>query len=104
MSIPLVDLSAQHQEIRDEIEAAIKEVVDHSSFIGGPHVEGFERNFADYCGTNFAVACASGTDALKLALMAAGVHEGEEVVTVPHTVNGELTLCRSVVSGSPVVR
>ena len=85
MSIPFVDLSAQHQEIRGEIEAAIKEVIDQSSFIGGLYVDRFERSFADYCGTNFAVACASGTDALKLALMSAGVCQGEEVVTVPHT-------------------
>lgn len=83
--IPLVDLRSQHIELHLEIESVIREIIERSSFIGGPYVETFERNFAAYCGVPHAVACASGTDALKLALMAAGVHSGDEVITVPHT-------------------
>ena len=71
--IPLADLGSQHQEIRGEIDAVISQVIDRSSFIGGPYVDAFEREFATYCGARHAVGCASGTDALKLALMAVGV-------------------------------
>ena len=85
MNVPFVDLRAQHDEVRAEIEAVFKEVVDRSQFIGGPRVEQFEKNFAAFCGARHAVACASGTDALKLALMAAGVRPGDEVITVPNT-------------------
>ena len=85
MKVPFADLGAQHREIRDEIDSAIRDIIDNSSFVGGSHVEHFERHFADYYGSRHAVACGSGTDALKLALMAAGVGRGEEVITVPHT-------------------
>ena len=85
MNVPFADLGALHREVREEVDALISEIIDHSSFIGGPYVKTFEESFADYCGTRFAVACASGTDALKLALMAAGVGPDEEVITVPHT-------------------
>ena len=85
MKVPFADLGAQHREVRDEIDLVIREIIDDSSFVGGSHVEHFERHFADYCGSRHAVACGSGTDALKLALMAAGVGRGEEVITVPHT-------------------
>lgn len=85
MQVPLFDLTEQHREIRAEIDSVIKEIIDQCCFIGGPHIEGFERDFAAYCGTRHAVACKSGTDALKLALMAAGVNTGDEVITVSHT-------------------
>lgn len=85
MNIPFVDLRAQHEELRAEIDAIFNQVIDDSAFIGGPLVESFEKNFASYCGVNHAVACASGTDALKLALMAAGVRPNEEVITAPLT-------------------
>ncbi|MBI2938916.1 MAG: DegT/DnrJ/EryC1/StrS family aminotransferase [Chloroflexi bacterium] len=84
-AIPFVDLRAQHDELRPEIEAAIRDIVDRSSFIGGPYVEGFEREFAAYCGAAHAIGCASGTDALKLALLATGVEPDDEVITVPFT-------------------
>jgi dTDP-4-amino-4,6-dideoxygalactose transaminase/acetyltransferase-like isoleucine patch superfamily enzyme len=84
-SVPFVDLRAQHDEIRPAVDAAIKQIIDNSSFVGGTFVENFERDFADFCGTRHAIACASGTDALKLALIAAGVGPGDEVITVPHT-------------------
>ena len=85
MKVPFVDLTEQHREIRDEIDSVIREIIDQSCFVGGSHVETFEREFAAYCGTHYAVACKSGTDALKLALMAVGVGTGEEVITVAHT-------------------
>lgn len=85
MNIPFVDLRAQHKELEAEINAVFARIIENSSFIGGPLVENFEKNFASYCGVTQAVACASGTDALKLALMAAGVRAGEEVITVPLT-------------------
>jgi dTDP-4-amino-4,6-dideoxygalactose transaminase len=85
MKVPFVNLRALHDEVRSEIDATIQDIVDNSSFIGGQRVEAFEQHFAAYCGTPHAVSCASGTDALKLALMAAGVRPGDEVVTVPNT-------------------
>lgn len=87
-SLPLVDLRSQHEEVREEIQAAIRDIIDHSSFVGGHYVEAFEQNFASYCGASHAVGCASGTDALKLGLMASGVKPGDEVVTVPFTFIG----------------
>ncbi len=85
MDVPFVDLRAQHDEVRPEIDAVVKEVIDNSTFIGGERVASFERNYAAFCGTRHALACASGTDALRLALMAAGVGPGEEVITPPNT-------------------
>jgi dTDP-4-amino-4,6-dideoxygalactose transaminase len=85
MKVPFVDLRAMHEEVRPEIETAFKDVFDRSSFVGGAYVDTFEKDFADYCGMRQAVACASGTDAVKLALMAAGVQAGDEVLTVSHT-------------------
>lgn len=85
MKVPFVDLRAMHEEVRPEIEAAFKDVFERSSFIGGSYVDTFEKDFASYCGVNQAVTCASGTDAVKLALMAAGVRAGDAVLTVSHT-------------------
>ncbi len=85
MKVPFVDLRAMHEEVRPEIEAAFKDVVDRSSFIGGPYLDAFEKDFAAYCGVRTAVACASGTDAVKLALMAASVRAGEAVLVPSHT-------------------
>ena len=85
MKVPFMDLRAQHDEVRGEIDAVLKDIVDNSSFIGGPRVDDFEKDFAEFCGTEFAVGCASGTDALKLAIMGAGVGAGEVVITVSHT-------------------
>lgn len=85
MHIPFVDLGLQHDEVRAEIMARINQIIDSSAFIGGAAVQEFEAHFAAYCDTRHAVACANGTDALKLALMACGVRNGDEVITVPHT-------------------
>ena len=85
MRIPLVDLKAQHDAIGDEIQSAMAAVIRESSFIGGPAVKRFEEEFASFCGTRHAVGVSSGTDALRLAMLACGVKPGDEVVTVPNT-------------------
>ncbi len=85
MKVPFADLYAQHQEIQTELEAIFRQMVARSAFVGGAWVTNFEQRFAHFCQTNHAVACASGTDALKLALMAVGVRAGDEVITTPHT-------------------
>jgi dTDP-4-amino-4,6-dideoxygalactose transaminase len=81
--IPLLDLSRQYASIRDEVLAAISRVCDSQSYILGGEVSALEREFAALCGTAEAVACASGTDALWLALAAAGTANGDSVVTTP---------------------
>ena len=85
MRVPFLDLSAHHAPLRSEINAAINEVIDCGAFAGGPYVDGFEKEFASYCGCEYAVGVGSGTDALWLALLASGVGPGDEVITVPNT-------------------
>jgi len=85
MSIPMADLRAQYLAIKDEIDAAVKRVIENSQFILGPEVEAFEKEMAVYCGTSFAVGVASGTEALQLALLACGIGPGDEVITTPFT-------------------
>jgi len=81
MEVPLLDLRRQYQSIKVEIDAAIAGCLEHTKFILGPEVETFERNIATYCGTDFAVGVASGTDALLLSLRAFEVGPGDEVIT-----------------------
>src|SRR4030095_12834222 len=83
--IPFVDLKAQYLTIKDEIDSAIREVVESCHFILGEQVEAFEDDFASFCGTRHAVGVNSGTSALHLALLAAGVETGDEVITVSDT-------------------
>jgi dTDP-4-amino-4,6-dideoxygalactose transaminase len=83
--IPLVDLKSQYQSIKNEIDTAIAEVVESCQFILGPKVEAFETDFAAYCQARFAFGMNSGTSALHLALLAAGVSPGDEVITVGYT-------------------
>jgi dTDP-4-amino-4,6-dideoxygalactose transaminase len=83
--IPLVDLKSQYQSIQNEIDGAISEVVESCQFILGPKVEAFEADFAAYCQSRYAVGMNSGTSALHLALLAAGVGAGDEVITVSYT-------------------
>ncbi|HEX6626255.1 MAG TPA: DegT/DnrJ/EryC1/StrS family aminotransferase, partial [Pyrinomonadaceae bacterium] len=83
--IPFVDLKAQYRSIREEVGEAIERVLEGTQFILGEEVEAFESEFAAYCGARHAVGVNSGTSALHLALLAAGVREGDEVVTVSHT-------------------
>jgi dTDP-4-amino-4,6-dideoxygalactose transaminase len=83
--IPYGDLRAQYRSIKAEIDAAVLRVLDSTQFILGDEVTAFEREFAAYCGTSDAVGVNSGTSALHLALLAAGVGPGDEVITVPFT-------------------
>ncbi len=83
--IPLIDLKAQHRSIQKEIREAIDRVLETSEFALGSEVEAFETEFADYSGARHGVAVNSGTSALHLALLAAGIGAGDEVITVPFT-------------------
>lgn len=83
--IPLVDLRAQYDSIRDEIGEAIAGVIESSAFIGGPYVARFEESFAQFCGVKHAAGVGSGTAALKLALAGLGIGPGDEVITAPNT-------------------
>jgi dTDP-4-amino-4,6-dideoxygalactose transaminase len=83
--IPYVDLQAQYQALKPEIDAAVLAVLDKAQFILGPAVAAFEKDFAAYCRTTEAIGVNSGTSALHLALLAAGVGPGDEVITVPYT-------------------
>ena len=83
--IPYLDLKAQYRGIREEVEAAVSAVLESGQYVLGPEVEAFEEEFARYCNTRHCVAVSSGTSALQLALMAAGVSAGDEVITVPMT-------------------
>jgi dTDP-4-amino-4,6-dideoxygalactose transaminase len=82
---PYLDLKAQYHSIKPEIDAAIARVLDSSQFILGAEVAGFEQDFAAYCGATDCIALNSGTSALHLALLAAGIGPGDEVITVPFT-------------------
>jgi dTDP-4-amino-4,6-dideoxygalactose transaminase len=84
-NIPFLDLVTPHVELEQELTAVFQQVIRTAGFIGGPMVENFEKEFAAFCQTERSVAVNSGTDALRFALMAAGVKPGDVVVTVPHT-------------------
>jgi dTDP-4-amino-4,6-dideoxygalactose transaminase len=84
-SIPFLDLVTPHKEMESELAAVFLKALRSGGFVGGPVIEEFERAFASFCGTSEAIAVGSGTDALRFALMAAGVEPGDVVVTVPHT-------------------
>jgi len=85
MKVPLLDLRAQFQTIRGEVMAAVESVFECQQFILGSEVEAFEKAAAEYCQVKHAIGCGSGSDALLLALMALGVGQGDEVVTVSFT-------------------
>ena len=84
-NIPFLDLVTPHVELEQELTAVFQQVIRTAGFIGGPMVDGFEKAFAAFCDTKFSVAVNSGTDALRFAIMACGIHPGDVVVTVPHT-------------------
>ncbi len=83
--IPIVDLKAQYQSIKGEVDAAVAKVLESGRYILGEEVDSFEREFARFCGSSQAVAVNSGTSALHLSLLAAGIGPGDEVVTVSFT-------------------
>ncbi len=83
LGVPLLDLKRQYQSIRNEILAAVERVFDSQQYILGPEVAALEREVAAFCGTADAIGCASGTDALWLALASAGIGPGDQVLTTP---------------------
>jgi dTDP-4-amino-4,6-dideoxygalactose transaminase len=85
MNIPFVDLKAQLKDIRNEIDAGIAAVLNKTNFILGEEVQEFEKNFAKFCGTQYAVGVDSGLDAIHLALRALGIGPGDEVIVPAHT-------------------
>ena len=85
MKVPLLDLSEQNAKLRPEIEAALGRVLDTNAFILGGEVAELECELAGYCGTKYAIGCASGSDALLLAMMAFDIGPGDEVITTPYS-------------------
>jgi len=101
LEIPYVDLAGQHGPIKEELLAAIGEVLDSGQFILGEPVAEFERQFAALCGVRYAVGVNSGTDALILALRAIGIGPGDEVITVPNSFVAS-TACIRLLGARPV--
>jgi len=85
MAIPFLDLKAQHRALKSELMEAASRVLDSCAFASGPEVAAFEEELAAYCDVKFAAGVNTGTSALHLALLAAGIGPGDEVITVPHT-------------------
>jgi dTDP-4-amino-4,6-dideoxygalactose transaminase len=85
MNVPLLDLKSHHSALRAEINGAIQDVIDAAAFAGGPFVNRFEADFAAYCDSPYAIGVGSGTEALWLSLLASGIGQGDEVITVPNT-------------------
>lgn len=83
--IQMVDLVGQYQKIKPEVDSAIQRVVDSTAFINGPEVKEFEKELAAYNGSKHVIACANGTDALQIAMMALGLRPGDEVITASFT-------------------
>lgn len=85
MNIPMVDLKAEYELLQDELNPVLLAALAATQYIGGPNVRAFEQEVAAYCGSRHAIACASGTDALLLALRACGIQAGDEVITTAFT-------------------
>ena len=85
MGVPFVDLKAQYRSIQEEVDAAIRQVIETTAFVLGPAVERFESDFASYLGVDHVVATNNGTTALQLALLALGIRSGDEVIVPAHT-------------------
>src|SRR5436309_2217861 len=83
--IPFLELTTPHLELEEELVSVFRSALKTAGFVGGPMVEDFEREFAQFCGVHFCVGVGSGTDALRFALIAAGVQSGDTVLTVPNT-------------------
>ena len=83
--IPFVDLVSMHKALAPELLAVCQRVIETAGFIGGPEVEGLEKEFAEFCGAKYCVGVNSGTDALRFAFIAAGIEAGDIVITVPNT-------------------
>lgn len=85
MKIPMVDLKGQYESLKEEIDDAMLKALGETRFILGPNVQAFDLEAAEYLGVRHAISCASGTDALHLALLAAGIQPGDEVITSAFT-------------------
>lgn len=85
MNVPFVDLKAQYQSLKEEIDSAIQSVITNTAFIGGKYVEGFELAYAKKFGVKHCVSCANGTDAIYISLKALGIGSGDEVITVANS-------------------
>ena len=85
MNVPFLDLNAHHTSRKEEFKAAIQEVIESSAFAGGPAVAAFEEEFAAFCHCRHAIGVGSGTEALWLSLLALGIGQGDEVITVPNS-------------------
>src|SRR5436190_19202640 len=83
--IPFVDLKAQYAQIKPEIDAAVAAVLESGQYASGAQVAAFESEFAEYCGSKYGIGVNSGTSALHLAMLAAGISLGDEVITVSFT-------------------
>src|SRR5438270_867850 len=83
--VPFLDLLTPHLELEEELVLVVRNALHTAGYIGGSVVEGFERDFANFSETQFCVGVGSGTDAVRFALMAAGVQHGDSVITVPNT-------------------
>ena len=101
-AVPFLDLRPAHTALKDEILADISELIDSGAFVNGPQVEQFERAYADYCESAFCVGLASGLDALRLGLLAAGLELGDEVVVPANTFVATLEAVTQA-GGRPVV-
>ena len=85
MRVPLLDIPASYEKILQDVKKNIDQVIQSGQFVLGPIVEELEQKIANYCDTKYAVGVSSGTDALLISLMAAGIREGDEVITTPFT-------------------
>jgi dTDP-4-amino-4,6-dideoxygalactose transaminase len=85
MKVPFLDLITPHLELEEELVEVFRSCLRNASFVGGPQVQAFEQEFAQFCETKYCVGVNSGTDALRFALIAAGIGPGDEVITVPNT-------------------
>lgn len=85
ISVPFNDLNAQYVGLKSEIDTAISDVIEHSSFVRGPYVSKFEEEFSKTIGSKYCVSCANGTDALYIAMKALGLESGDEVIAPAHT-------------------
>lgn len=101
MNVPFVDLKAQYQSIKGEMDAAMQDVVNNTAFIAGKFAEQFEEAFAEYIGIKHCIACANGTDALEIGLQAMGIQAGDEVI-VPAISWISTSEAVSTIGGTPV--
>ena len=85
MKVPFLDLATPHAELREELCEVFQSTLKTAGFIGGPIVEGFERDFAKFCDSRYCVGVGSGTDALRFMFIAAGIGNADVIVTVPNT-------------------